>query len=120
MEVLITMFILEVVMLAILSVIVTGANFLMKMEQTTTAAQAIQKEIECIRNMPFDDITALDSNFSNEELTHLDSGQGFIYLDNAAGFDIKKLTVSVQWTYRGRLQKKDAVTMVTREGIDGK
>ena len=117
-EVLVTMVIMQIVLLSMLSMITFGANLLMKMEQTTIVSQSIHKKIEQIRSMPFDGILSLDETFTDEDLTSLNSAQGYVFLDDAIGEDIKKLTVCIHWTFRGRPMIKKAVTFVTRGGIN--
>ena len=118
MEVLVTMVIMEVVLLSMLSMITFGANLLMKMEQTTIASQSIHRKIEQIRNMSFEEILSLDNTFTDEDLTRLNNPQAYVFLDDAIGQDIKKLTVSIQWNFRGRTMIKKVVTFVTRGGIN--
>ena len=118
MEVLVTMVIMEVVLLSMLSMITFSANLLMKMEQTTIASQSIHKKIEQIRNISFEGILSLDDTFTDEDLTRLNNAQGYVFLDDAIGQDIKKLTVSIHWTFRGRPMIKKVVTFVTRGGIN--
>ncbi|MCK4337830.1 MAG: hypothetical protein KAX11_07785 [Candidatus Aminicenantes bacterium] len=117
-EVLVTMVIMEVVLLSMLSMITFSANLLMKMEQTTIASQSIHKKIEQIRNISFEGILSLDDTFTDEDLTRLNNAQGYVFLDDAIGQDIKKLTVSIHWTFRGRPMIKKVVTFVTRGGIN--
>ncbi len=117
-EVLVTMVIMQVVLLSMLSMITFGANLLMKMEQTTIASQSIHKKIEQIRNISFEEILSLDDTFTDEDLTRLNNAQGYVFLDDSVGQDIKKLTVSIHWTFRGRPMIKKVVTFVTRGGIN--
>jgi prepilin-type N-terminal cleavage/methylation domain-containing protein len=119
-EVLVTIAILSVVLISLLSCFIYGFNIIFRMRQMNIAAQSIQEESERIRNMPFDDILSLDSSFTNESLSLLENSTGIIDLENSAGDDIKKLTVSVLWSCRGRQMRKDMVTYVTRKGINRK
>jgi hypothetical protein len=41
-------------------------------------------------------------------------------LESSVGNDIKKLTVSVTWTYRGQTLRKDIVTLITKLGVNKK
>ncbi len=119
-EVLVTIAILSVVLIALLSCFMHGFNIIFRMRQINIATQSIQEELELVRNMPFDDILSLDSSFTNESLSLLENSTGIIDLENSAGDDIKKLTVSALWSCRGRQMRKDIVTYVTREGINRK
>ncbi len=119
-EVLVTIAILSVVLISLLSCFIYGFNIIFRMRQINIATQSIQEESERIRNMPFDDILSLDSSFTNESLSFLENSTGIIDLENSAGDDIKKLTVSVLWSCRGRQMRKDMVTYVTRKGINRK
>ena len=119
-EVLITMFLLTSVLTAIAGMLATSANFLLKTKQVTLASQAIQQQVETIRNLPFDNILTLENTFNNGQLSQLEGGHGFQYIEGAFGADIKKLTVKVKWVFRGRQMEQDVVTFVTRGGINGR
>ena len=114
------MFLLTSVLIAIAGMLAISANFLMKTKQVTIASQAIQQQVENIRNLPFDNILTLENTFINGQLSRLESGHGFQYIEGAFGADIKKLTVKVKWVFRGRQMEKDVVTFVTRGGINGR
>jgi len=117
-EVLVTMVILGVVLIALLSCFLHGFNVISRMRQTAIATQSIQEELELIRNMPFNNILSLDSSFENESLSLLEDSSGILSLEDSGGNDIKKLTVSVIWSYKGRQMRRDIVTFVTRKGIN--
>jgi len=119
-EVLVTMVILAVVLIALLSCFLHGFNVISRMKQMAMATQSIQEELELIRNMPFNDILTLDSSFTNESLSLLKDSTGAVNVEDSLGDDIKKLTVSVFWTYRDKQMRKDVVTYVTRKGINKK
>lgn len=119
-EVLITIVILTVVLVALLSCFLYGCSILSRMKQMAIATQSIQEELELIRNMPFNDILSLESSFTNESLSSLENSSGILSLEDSAGDDIKKLTVSVLWSYHGRQMRKDVVTYVTKKGINKK
>ena len=119
-EVLVTMVIFGVALIALLSCFLHGFNVLSRMRQTAIATQSIQKELELIRNMSFNDILTLDSSFTNESLSLLESSSGAVNIEDSLGDDIKKLTVSVLWSYQGKQMRKDVVTYITRKGINRK
>jgi type II secretory pathway pseudopilin PulG len=119
-EVLVTMVIFGVALIALLSCFLHGFNVLSRMRQTAIATQSIQKELEFIRNMSFNDILTLDSSFTNESLSLLESSSGAANIEDSLGDDIKKLTVSVFWSYQGKQMRKDVVTYITRKGINRK
>ncbi len=119
-EVLVTMVILGVVLIALLSCFLHGFNVISRMRQTAIATQSIQEELELIRNMSFNDILTLDSSFTNESLSFLEGSSGAVNIEDSLGDDIKKLTVSVFWSYRGKQMRKDVVTFITRKGINRK
>ncbi len=119
-EVLITILMLTVVLTAILSCFVQGFEILTRMKQMTIATQCIQKELEVIRTMHYSDILGLDDTFTNDNLSYLDNSSGTVNLEDSIGSEIKKLTVSVTWTYRGKQMRKDVVTYVTKKGINKK
>ena len=119
-EVLVTMVIFGVALIALLSCFLHGFNVLSRMRQTAIATQSIQKELELIRNMSFNDILTLDSSFTNESLSFLEGSSGAVNIEDSLGDDIKKLTVSVFWSYQGKQMRKDVVTYITRKGINRK
>lgn len=119
-EVMITILLLTVVMSAILSCFVQGFDILMRMKQMTVASQGIQKELELIRTMHYSDILSMDNSFTNDGFSYLENSSGIINLEDSVGAEIKKLTVSVTWTYRGRQMRKEVVTYVTKKGINKK
>ncbi len=119
-EVLITILLFTVVLTAILSCFIQGFDILMRMKQMTIATQSIQKELELIRNMHYNDILTMDSSFTNDNFSFLENSSGIINLEDSVGDEIKKLTVSVAWTYRGRQMRKEVVTYVTKKGINKK
>jgi type II secretory pathway pseudopilin PulG len=119
-EVLVTMVILAVVLIALLSCFLHGFNVLSRMRQMTIATQSIQEELELIRNMSFNDIVTLDSSFTNESLSLLEDSSGAVNVEDSLGDDIKKLTVSALWSYHGKQMRKDVVTFITRKGINRK
>ncbi len=119
-EVLVTMVILSVVLIALLSCFLHGFNVLSRMRRSAIATQSIQEELELIRNMSFNDVLTLDTSFTNESLSLLEDNSGVISLEDSLGNDIKKLTVSVLWSYHGRQMRKDVVTYITRKGINRK
>lgn len=119
-EVLVTMVILAVVLIALLSCFLHGFNVLSRMKQVAIATQAIQEELELIRNMSFNNILTLESSFTNESLSLLEDSSGVISLEDSLGDDIKKLTVSVLWSYRDKQLRKEVVTFITKKGINRK
>jgi len=119
-EVLVTMVILGVALIALLSCFLHGFNVISRMRQTAIATQSIQEELELIRNMSFNDILTLDNSFTNESLSLLEGSSGAVNIEDSLGDDIKKLTVSVLWSHHGKQMQKDVVTFITRKGINRK
>lgn len=119
-EVLITIVIITGILISFLGCFIYGLNSISRMKQTVIATQCVQEQLELIRNMSFDDILSLGSSFTNESLTPLQISSGIITVEDSFGSDIKKLTVSVLWVYRGKQMRKDIVTYLTREGINKK
>jgi prepilin-type N-terminal cleavage/methylation domain-containing protein len=117
-EVLVTIMVLAVVLIALFSCFLYGFTVISRMRQTAIVTQCIQEELELIRNMPFNNILSLDSSFENESLSLLEDSSGILSLEDSGGDDIKKLTVSVIWSYKGRQMRRDIVTFVTRKGIN--
>ncbi len=119
-EVLVTMVILGVVLIALLTCFLHGFNVISRMRQTAVATHSVQKELELIRDMSFNDILILDSAFTNESLSLLAGSSGALNIEDSLGDDIKKLTVSVLWSHRGKQMRKEVVTYITRKGINRK
>lgn len=119
-EVLVTIMFLAVALIALLSSFTFGFKTISKMKQVSMATQCIQEELEEIRNMAFDDILNLGKSFTNTTLSKLKNNNGILNIEDSVGEDIKKLTVSVIWTYKGRSVRKDMVTYITRKGINKK
>jgi prepilin-type N-terminal cleavage/methylation domain-containing protein len=119
-EVLITLMMLAVVLTALLSCFIQAFDILTRMKQMTIATQSIQNELELIRSMHYSDILSLDDTFTNDSLSYLENSSGIIDLEDSVGAEIKKLTVSVTWIYRGRQMQKEIVTYVTKKGINKK
>ncbi|NIM59760.1 MAG: prepilin-type N-terminal cleavage/methylation domain-containing protein [Candidatus Aminicenantes bacterium] len=119
-EVLVTMVILAVVLVALLSCFLHGFNVLSRIRQMSIATQSIQEELERIRNMSYNDVLALGTSFTNESLSLLENGSGVLSLEDSLGDDIKKLTVSILWSYREMEMRKDVVTFITKKGINRK
>lgn len=117
-EVLVTIMVLAVVLIALFSCFLYGFTVMSRMRQTAIVTQCLQEELELIRNMPFNNILSLDSSFENESLSLLEDSSGILSLEDSGGDDIKKLTVSVIWSYKGRQMRRDIVTFVTRKGIN--
>lgn len=119
-EVLIAMAILGIMSMTLIAVLVHGFNLLSRTKQITLATQVCQEQVELIRNKPFDSILNLGTTYANDKLTSLPDGQGTQALESSVGADIRKLTVSVSWSFRGQTMRKDVVTLITRSGIDKK
>ena len=125
-EVLVTMAILSGVLTALLSCFIYGLNIISRMKQTAVATQIIQEQLENIRDKTYDEILSLGTSFDNAGLDQLNTwsgcedASGGVAIESSEGDDIKKVTVTVQWTYRGRAQREDLVTFITREGINKK
>ncbi len=117
-EVLISVFILGIVSVTLISVFIYGFNVVFKTRQVILATQIAQEEVERVRNLNYDDILLLGSTYNHDSLSELVNGAGELSIENGPGDDIKKLTVSVTWVYRGTNLRKDVVTLVTREGVN--
>ena len=119
-ELLIAMTVLGIMTMTMIGVLVHGFNLLSRTKQVTLATQICQEQVELIRNKPFDSIVGLGTTYTNDKLVSLLNGQGTQAIESSVGADIKKLTVSVSWYFRGQTMRKDVVTMITRSGIDKK
>ena len=117
-EVLIAIFILGIVSVTLISVFIYGFNIVFRTRQVNLATQIAQEEVELVRNLNYDDILLLGSTFTHDSLSELVNGAGALSIESGSGDDIKKLTVSVTWDYRGTNMRKDFVTFITRDGVN--
>ena len=117
-ETLISILVLSIMLLTLISVFIYGYGAVARARHTALATLIAQEEMEAIRALPFDQIAALGSTFTNAKLAKLLAGQGVLAVEAGPGADIKKVTVGVRWTYRGLLRRKDVVTFMTRKGIN--
>jgi hypothetical protein len=101
-------------------VFIYGFNVVYRTRQVTLATQIAQEEVEMVRNMNYDDILLLGSTYNHDSLSEFVNGAGVLSIESGPGDDIKKLTVSVTWDFRGTNMRKDVVTFVTREGVNKK
>jgi len=119
-EILIAIFILGIVSITLISVFIYGFNIVFRTRQVTLATQIAQEGVELVRNLTYDDILLLGSTYDHDSLSELVNGAGVLSIEDGPGEDIKKLTVSVTWDYRGSNLRKDVVTFITREGVNKK
>jgi prepilin-type N-terminal cleavage/methylation domain-containing protein len=119
-EVIIAMTVLGIMSMTMIGVLVHGFNLLSRTKQTALATQICQEQVELIRNKPFNSIVSLGTTYTNDKLASLLNGQGTQAIESSVGVDIRKLTVSVSWSFRGQTWRKDVVTLITRSGIDKK
>ena len=119
-EVLIAMVVLGIILLTLISVFAFGYNLIARTQQTALATQVCQAELERIRGLTFDSLASLTTTFTDAKLAGLISGQGLRAVEAGPGADIKKLTLSITWKFRGQSMRKDIVTYITRMGVDKK
>ena len=117
-ETMIAVAVLAVMLLTLISVFIYGYGAVARARHSALATVIAQEEMETIRALPFDQIAALGSTFSNAKLAGLLDGQGVLAVEAGPGVDIKKVSVSVLWTFRGVQRRKDVVTFMTRKGIN--
>jgi len=135
-EVLITIFILGVVCITLISVFIYGFNLLQKTKKVAMATEIAQAEVERYRNTQYSEIqsygpldgTPVTRDLSPESLALLKStnpvyfqdGDGSATLEGIPGGDenIRKLTVTITWMYRGQQQEKNVVTYIASSGIN--
>lgn len=128
-EVLITIFILAVVVITLISVFIYGFNLLSKTKQVALATHVAQLEVEEYRNMAFDNITNTAETtvfikedfpflFRDDDSAYLLNGQESITIEDGPDANIKKLTVTIMWDYRGQQMRRDVVTYISKNGIN--
>jgi prepilin-type N-terminal cleavage/methylation domain-containing protein len=119
-EVMLAMVVLGIVLMTLISVFIYGYNVMARSKQLAIATQVCRAEIERIRGLAFDSLDGLGSAFTDPMLAALIDGQGIRAVEAGAGSDMRKLTVSVNWIYRGLTMRKDVVTFITRMGVNKK
>ena len=79
-----------------------------------------QEEVERIRNWDYDTLISYDPGytFDHEYLSQLGEAEASVAIESGAGDDIKKVTVSVAWKYKGHKFYRNLVTFVMRDGIN--
>ncbi len=85
------------------------------------ALNAVREQIEDIRNTNFDTLIGYGSpySFTNAQLAMIPGAIGSVVLADAAGSDIKKITVSVTWVgAKGESLSTSATTQISRSGIN--
>jgi prepilin-type N-terminal cleavage/methylation domain-containing protein len=119
-EVLIAVGVLGIVFMSTISIFIYGFNAVARTRQVALATQICREQIEIVRNLPYDSFVSLGSTFTHSRLSSFSAGAGAQAIEPGPGTDIKKLTVTVTWTYRGLGRRKDVTTYITRSGIDKK
>ncbi|MFC1590219.1 hypothetical protein ACFL42_01855 [Candidatus Omnitrophota bacterium] len=97
-----------------------GYSYVGQVRETSIAMQAIQEEVETIRNMDYDDILAIGSDFEGAGFGRLEDAVGEVVIDDPLGeANIRRVTVTVSWTSTvGREMSKSMATLVTNGGIN--
>jgi hypothetical protein len=87
-------------------------------EYYSRSYKIVDSKMEELRNTPFDSLTTGTTNFTVSGLPAPASGSVAITsnIDGAAQTNIKKVTVTVTWTFRGAKQSS-AVTYIARGGL---
>lgn len=86
------------------------------------ATNALREEMESLRRTSYDTIVAYgaSSNFSNAQVTHLNSGSGTRTMSAFNGANIQKVTLTVSWRgHRGNTISQSVTTYVARRGLNG-
>lgn len=133
MEILIVTFMLAVIVLSLISVFSYGFSLLAKSKQVTLATEVAQFEVERFRNMAFDTIAngSTTTAFTREDFPalfrygddgapYLPNGQETITVEQGDDENIKRLSITITWEFRGREIRQDVVTYITRDGINRK
>jgi Tfp pilus assembly protein PilV len=133
-EVLVTIFALGAVLITVIGMFMYGFNLFSRIKQNTLATQIVQEELEFIRNIPFDEISAYVEGTTDFVQNNRNSGERYasydlVLLNNITSAltlqddlgdsaNIIKVTVTITWDYRGRQMRKDVVTYIAKGGID--
>ncbi|MFH1995983.1 MAG: prepilin-type N-terminal cleavage/methylation domain-containing protein [Candidatus Omnitrophota bacterium] len=105
---------------AIGGLILNSYGYVDHIRATSVAIQAIQEELEIVRNTDYDNILIMGGAFNTAGLNTLTNGVGAVTVDNPLGDnDIRRVTITVSWTSRiGQAMTRTIATLVTREGIN--
>jgi prepilin-type N-terminal cleavage/methylation domain-containing protein len=86
------------------------------------ASNALKEEVETLRRTSFDTLVAYGatSTFTNAQIVKLTGGAGTRSVAAGLGSDMKKVTLTVQWTSRnGRTISEKLTTYISRAGVNG-
>jgi len=119
-EVLVTIFLLGVSLISLLGLFVYGFNIVSRSRQVHIASQIVQEEVERIRNLDYETLISYGNGYSfqHDLLSELGQAEASVAIEDGAGEDIKKVTVSAAWKYKGRKLYRNLVTFVLRDGIN--
>ena len=121
-EITLTIFIVALMSIGIFSIFSRGITTSTETREVSIVIQALQEEMELIRNMSFDSIAALGtSSFTTPGFTYLTNPAGTVTVDPYGDSNILRVTVTVSWVSAGnRNSSKNLVTLITRGGINKK
>ncbi|MFH0795546.1 MAG: hypothetical protein V2A65_00620 [Candidatus Omnitrophota bacterium] len=121
-EITLTICIIALMSIGIFSIFSGGITTSTETREVSIVIQALQEEMELIRNMSFDSIAVLGtSSFTTPGFDYLTDTAGTVTVDQYGDSNILRVTVTVSWLSAGnRNLSKNLVTLITREGLDKK
>jgi len=119
-EVLISIVVVGIALVSVALVFSQSIFLLSEIRQRSIASEAVQDEMESIRNMSFGQILALGPAFVGPGFGRLTNPVGAVTVDDPFGVnDMRRVTVTVSWTSsQGVVLSRSLATLVTRDGIN--
>lgn len=117
-EVLVATFIAALVIVGVTALFLNSVILNSEAKYNSIASEVAQDRIEALRNMTFTDVSdPTKSTETNTPVNNLPNGQRTTTLENSYGADIKKLTVTVNWTGRKGPRSISLTTLVSKDGL---
>lgn len=122
-EILVAVFVIAFSFMGTLLAFTKSSIYISNMRQNTIASQALQEEMEKVRDKDFNTILSEgNQTFNSTGFSALKNATGNRYVMNDPNYnsiDIRKVTTTVAWdAMDGRNMTKSISTLVTRSGIN--
>jgi len=119
-EVLASTLILAISLTGSLLVLAKSNVYVSEMRERSIASQAVQEEIEEIRDLSYTDILVLGNTFSTSSMDDLNNPVGTLTIDDPlSDDDIRRVTALLVWdSPQGRSLSTSSSTYLTNEGIN--
>ena len=122
-EILVAVFVIAFSFMGTLLAFTKSSLYISNLRQNTIASQAVQEEIERVRDKEFNTILSEGNQaFNSLGFSFLRNPAGNRYIMNDPSYnsvDIRRVTATVTWDARdGRSMTKSVSTLITRSGIN--